>query len=94
METKQKMAVAGSGLLVASIGLGIVGAALIVPAALEWAGAFNRERKRMGFRQRLKRASKNGGHSSWHPASIFQRCEKSWSGRDKTKPRIKLMTTS
>ena len=31
MDTKQKMAVAGSGLLVASIGFGVVGVALIVP---------------------------------------------------------------
>jgi hypothetical protein len=37
METKQKMAMAGSGLVVASIGLGIVGAALIVPAVVTWA---------------------------------------------------------
>jgi hypothetical protein len=36
MEAKQKMAVAGSGLVVAGIGLGIVGAALIVPAVFEW----------------------------------------------------------
>ena len=37
METKQKMAIAGSGLVIAGIGLGIVGAALIVPAVLAWA---------------------------------------------------------
>jgi hypothetical protein len=36
METKQKMAVAGSGLVVAGIGLGIVGAALILPAVFAW----------------------------------------------------------
>jgi hypothetical protein len=36
METKQKMAIAGSGLMVAGIGLGIVGAALIVPAVFAW----------------------------------------------------------
>lgn len=36
METKQKMAVAGSGLVAAGIGLSIVGAALIVPAVFEW----------------------------------------------------------
>jgi hypothetical protein len=36
METKQKMAIAGSGLVVAGIGLGILGAALIVPAAFAW----------------------------------------------------------
>jgi hypothetical protein len=37
METKQKMAIAGSGLVVAGLGLGIVGMALIVPAVFEWA---------------------------------------------------------
>ena len=36
METKQKMAIAGSGLIVGGIGLGIVGAALVVPAVFEW----------------------------------------------------------
>lgn len=36
MDTKQKMAMAGSGLVVVGIGLGIVGAALIVPAAFVW----------------------------------------------------------
>jgi hypothetical protein len=36
METNQKMAIAGSGLVVASIGLGIVGCALIVPAVFAW----------------------------------------------------------
>jgi len=36
MESKQKMAIAGSGLVLAGFGLGIVGAALIVPAVFEW----------------------------------------------------------
>jgi hypothetical protein len=36
METKQKMAIAGSGLILGGIGLGIVGAALVVPAVFEW----------------------------------------------------------
>jgi len=36
MESKQKMAIAGSGLIAAGIGLSIVGAALIVPAAVAW----------------------------------------------------------
>ncbi len=40
METKQKMAIAGSGLMVAGIGLGIVGAALIVPAVFAWTAEF------------------------------------------------------
>ena len=37
METQKKMAIAGSGLVAAGIGLGIVGAALIVPAVATWA---------------------------------------------------------
>jgi hypothetical protein len=36
METRQKMAIAGSGLVVAGIGLGILGTALIAPAAFAW----------------------------------------------------------
>ena len=36
METKQKMAIAGSGLMVAGIGLGILGAAMVVPAVFAW----------------------------------------------------------
>jgi hypothetical protein len=36
METTQKMAIAGSGLVVAGIGLGIVGTALLVPAVVTW----------------------------------------------------------
>lgn len=38
MDTKQKMAIAGSGLIVGGIGLGIVGAAMIAPAVLQWTG--------------------------------------------------------
>ena len=36
MESKQKMAMAGSGLIVAGIGLSVMGAAMIVPAVLSW----------------------------------------------------------
>jgi hypothetical protein len=36
MEKQQKMAISGAGLMLAGIGLGIVGAALIVPAAFAW----------------------------------------------------------
>jgi hypothetical protein len=36
MDNRQKMAIAGSGLVVAGIGLSIVGAALIVPAVFAW----------------------------------------------------------
>jgi hypothetical protein len=37
MDNKQKMAMAGSGLVAASIGLGIVGCAMMVPAIFDWA---------------------------------------------------------
>ena len=37
MESKQKMAIAGSGLVAAGIGLSIVGTALIAPAVFAWA---------------------------------------------------------
>jgi hypothetical protein len=37
MEVKHKMAITGSGLVVAGIGLGIVGTALIAPAVFAWA---------------------------------------------------------
>jgi len=37
MDSKQKMAIAGFGLVAAGIGLGIVGTALIAPAVFSWA---------------------------------------------------------
>ncbi len=37
MDNKQKMAIAGSGLVAASIGIGVVGCALIAPAVFDWA---------------------------------------------------------
>ena len=40
MESKQKLAIAGSGLVVAGIGLGIVGAAMIAPAVFAWTARF------------------------------------------------------
>ncbi len=40
MDTKQKMAITGSGLMVAGVGLGIIGAALIVPALFSWTVEF------------------------------------------------------
>ena len=45
MESNQKMAIAGSGLIAAGIGLGIIGAALIVPAAFSLADGLE---KRLG----------------------------------------------
>jgi len=60
METKQKMAVAGSGLLVASIGLAVIGAVLIVPAAFAWAVRFV-EKGADGLTAKVEGASKTVG---------------------------------
>jgi hypothetical protein len=60
METKQKMAIAGSGLVVAGIGLGIVGAALIVPAVFTWAVNLI-EKGAEGLTARVEGASKTVG---------------------------------
>jgi hypothetical protein len=60
METKQKMAIAGSGLVVASIGLGIVGAALIVPAVFAWTARLV-EKSADGLTARVEGASKTVG---------------------------------
>ena len=37
MDSNQKSAIVGTGLMAAGVGLGIVGAALIVPAVFDWA---------------------------------------------------------
>ena len=60
METNQKMAIAGSGLVVASIGLGIVGCALIVPAMFTWATRMV-EKGADGFTAKVEGASKTVG---------------------------------
>ena len=60
MESRQKMAIAGSGLVVAGIGLGIVGAALIVPAAIGWTMRLV-EKGVDGFAARVEGASKTVG---------------------------------
>jgi hypothetical protein len=60
METKQRMAIAGSGLLVASIGLGVVGAALIAPAAFAWAARLV-EKGADGLTAKVEGASKSVG---------------------------------
>jgi hypothetical protein len=57
METKQKMAIAGSGLVVAGIGLGMVGAALIVPAVVTWIARFV-EKGADGLAAKVEGASK------------------------------------
>jgi hypothetical protein len=60
METKQKMAIAGSGLVVVGIGLGIVGAALIVPAVFAWTAGLV-EKGADGLAAKVEGASKTVG---------------------------------
>jgi hypothetical protein len=60
MESKQKMAMAGSGLVLAGIGLGVVGAALIVPAVFDWAVRLV-EKGADSLAARVEGASKNVG---------------------------------
>lgn len=60
METKQKMAIAGSGLVVAGIGLGILGAALIVPAVFQWSARLF-EKSADGLASKVEGASKTVG---------------------------------
>ena len=60
MEMKQKMAISGAGLIVAGIGLGIVGAALLVPAAFAWTTRLV-ERRADDFTAKIEGASKTVG---------------------------------
>jgi hypothetical protein len=60
MESNQKMAIAGSGLVVAGIGLGIIGAALIAPAVFAWTARFV-EKGADGLAARVEGASKTVG---------------------------------
>ncbi|HTB15166.1 MAG TPA: hypothetical protein VK752_26525 [Bryobacteraceae bacterium] len=60
METNQKMAIAGSGLIVASIGLGIIGCAMIVPAMFTWTTRLI-EKGADGLTARVEGASKTVG---------------------------------
>ena len=60
METKQKMAISGAGLMLAGIGLGIVGAALVVPAAFAWTTRLV-EKSADGFTAKVEGASKTVG---------------------------------
>ena len=60
MDTTQKMAISGAGLIVAGIGLGIVGAALIVPAAFAWTTRLV-EKGADGFTAKVQGASKSVG---------------------------------
>jgi len=58
METKQKMAMVGSGLVAAGIGLGVVGVAMIVPAVFAWTG---RLVEKGGLAAKVEGASKTVG---------------------------------
>ena len=60
MEVRQKMAIAGTGLIAASIGLGIVGAALLVPAVFAWTTRLV-EKSADGFTAKVEGASKTVG---------------------------------
>ena len=60
MESRQKMAMAGSGLVLAGVGLGIVGAALIVPAVVEWTARLV-EKGAEGLAAKVEGASKSVG---------------------------------
>ena len=60
MEARQKMAIAGSGLIVASIGLAMVGTALIVPAVFSWAVGLV-DKKASGLVAKVEGASKTVG---------------------------------
>jgi len=60
MEAKQKMAIAGAGLVAAGIGLGVVGAALILPAVFAWTTGLI-EKGADGLAARVEGASKTVG---------------------------------
>jgi hypothetical protein len=60
METQQKMAIAGTGLVAVGVGLGIVGAALIIPAVFSWTVGLI-EKGADGLTSRVEGASKTVG---------------------------------
>lgn len=60
MDAKQKMAITGTGLVAAGIGLSIVGAALIAPAVFAWAAGLA-EKGAERFSARLEGASRKVG---------------------------------
>jgi hypothetical protein len=60
MDSKQKLAIAGTGMIAAAIGLGIVGAAMIAPAAVAWTARLV-EKGAEGLTARVEGASKTVG---------------------------------
>jgi hypothetical protein len=61
MKTNHKMAIAGSGLVVAAIGLGVIGCVLIVPAVFSWATELV-DKSAEGLAARVEGASKTVGN--------------------------------
>lgn len=60
MDSNQKRAIVGSGLVAAGLGLGIVGTALIVPAVFDWVVRLVDE-KTNGLSTKMESASKTIG---------------------------------
>jgi hypothetical protein len=60
MDTKQKMAIVGSSLIVTGVGMGLVGFALLMPAAFAWTTRLV-EKGADGFTARVEGASKTVG---------------------------------
>ena len=60
MDSKQKMAMAGSGLVLAGITLGVVGAVLIAPCVIAWTARLV-EKGTEGFAAKVEGASKTVG---------------------------------
>ncbi|HLW77773.1 MAG TPA: hypothetical protein VKS01_12325 [Bryobacteraceae bacterium] len=60
MENNQKMAIAGTGLVLAGIGLGVVGMALIAPAVFRWTTKLV-EKSADGIASKMEGASKTIG---------------------------------
>ena len=60
MESKEKMAMVGSSLVVAGFGLGIVGLVMIVPVVFAWTGRLA-ERSAEGLADKMEGASRTVG---------------------------------
>jgi hypothetical protein len=60
MESKEKMAIVGSGLVVGGFGLGIVGLVMILPVVFAWTARFA-ERSADGLAAKMEGASKTVG---------------------------------
>jgi hypothetical protein len=84
MEVKQKMAISGAGLIVAGIGLGIVGAALLAPAAFAWITRFV-EKGVDGFTVKVEGASKTVGTVAGTLHRSFNEAKRAGVCRDETR---------